>query len=439
MSGPLAAFVTLDLMPMLAGLLASVVCAILGSLLVLRRESLMGDAISHAVLPGLVIAFLLAGTRNTGAMFLGAAGAGVATAALIELVRKSARVEPGAAMGVIFSVLFALGVLLIEQAAARNVDLDASCVLYGQIETLFWLPPAEAPAWSGAWLASIPRQVWTLGGMLALTLLFVGALDKELRAVCFDPAHASSQGIPPGAMHLLMMVLVAGATVAAFEAVGSILVIAMLIVPAATARLLTDRYARQLALSVAIASFNAVAGYACGAWLAERLGLGPVNIAGSITVVSGLVFVGSALASPRHGVLPGLVRRHRLNRSIALDDLLGGLYRAEERAPREAGPGAGAPGPIVRRALRRGLVHRDAGGLGLTPRGREAARGLIRRHRLWEDFLHHEAGLAPDHVHEAAEWLEHLEISPKPGANEPELDPHGRPIPPSDGASGRES
>jgi manganese/zinc/iron transport system permease protein len=434
MSGPFAGFATLDLMPLLAGLLASVVCAILGSLLVLRRQSLMVDAISHSVLPGLVIAFLLAGTRNTGAMFLGAAVAGVATAALIELVRKGARVEPGAAMGVIFSVLFALGVLLIEQAAARNVDLDASCVLYGQLETLFWLPPAGAPAWSGAWLASIPRQVWTLGGMLVLALLFVGALYKELRAVGFDPAHASSQGIPPGAMHLLLMVLVAGATVAAFEAVGSILVIAMLIVPAATARLLTDRYGRQFALSVAIAVFNALAGYAGGAWLAEGIGLGPVNIAGSITVVSGLVFAASVLVSPRHGVLPGLIRRRHLNRSIALDDLLGGLYRAEERA---AGGSRGASGPVVRRALRRGLVRQDAGVFGLTPRGREAARGLIRRHRLWEDFLYREAGLAPDHVHEAAERLEHLQIIPKSGDEEPPIDPHGRPIPPSDRAPER--
>lgn len=436
MSGGLSGFVTLDLMPLLAGLLASVVCAILGSLLVLRRQSLMGDAISHAVLPGLVIAFLLAGTRNTGAMFLGAAGAGVATAALIELVRKGARVEPGAAMGVIFSVLFALGVLLIEQAAARNVDLDASCVLYGQLETLFWLPPAGAAAWSGEWLASIPRQIWTLAGMLALALLFVGALYKELRAVCFDPAHASSQGIHPGAMNILLMVLVAGATVASFEAVGSILVIAMLIVPAATARLLTDRYGRQFVTSVAIAAFNAAAGYASGAWLAEGLGFGSVSIAGSITVVSGVVFAGSAMLSPRHGVVPDLIRRRRLNRSIALDDLLGGLYRAEERAAGAVGAAGGASGAIIRRAVRRGLVHQEAGGLGLTARGREAARGLIRRHRLWEDFLHREAGLASDHVHEAAERLEHLEITPIPGGDEPVLDPHGRPIPPPEGVPG---
>ena len=129
----------LDLFPLLAGTLASVGCGLLGNFLVLRRLSLMGDAISHSVLPGLVIAFLIASSRSPLVMFLGAAIAGVATVVLVELVKKLGRVEPGAAMGVVFSILFAAGVLLIEQAAADLVDLDAECVLHGQLELLWWV------------------------------------------------------------------------------------------------------------------------------------------------------------------------------------------------------------------------------------------------------------------------------------------------------------
>ena len=151
----------LDLFPLLAGTLAAVTCGLLGNFLVLRRLSLMGDAISHSVLPGLVVAFLITSTRSPLVMLLGAALAGVATVVLVEMVKKLGRVEPGAAMGVVFSVLFALGVLLIEQAAARHVDLDADCVLHGQLETLIWYdaPASLAGLFQWSTLAATPRQV----------------------------------------------------------------------------------------------------------------------------------------------------------------------------------------------------------------------------------------------------------------------------------------
>ncbi|MEM1097545.1 MAG: metal ABC transporter permease [Planctomycetota bacterium] len=425
----------LDLFPLAAAVLAVVTCGLLGNFLLLRRQSLMGDAISHAVLPGLVIAFLVTTSRSPLLMFVGASAAGVLTVVLIELVKKLGRVEPGAAMGVVFSVMFALGVLLIEMAAARHVDLDADCVLYGQLETLAWFeaPLTIAGLWSWNTVEAIPRQVWLLLAVCGMSIVFVAAVFKELRIAAFDPGLASSQGIPSGVMHYVLMVFVAAATVASFEAVGSILVIAMLIAPAATARLLTDRLGAQVAVSLAAAVACAVIGYfgatAVPAWFEAP----SVSAAGSITVVAGVGVAAAALLSPSHGLVFRTWRRRRLARAAALDDLLTTLMRFGERGQREVGldelEALGLPptATTIRRALREGFVDEAGPRLALTEAGRRRAVVVLRNHRLWESYLVEDAGLATDHVHEPAHRFEHLPIDP-PG--DADLDPHGRAIPP---------
>ncbi len=437
MSGAVHGFISLDLFPLLAGTLAALSCGLLGNFLVLRRLSLMGDAISHSVLPGLVIAFLVAGTRNSLPMFAGAAIAGIATVVLVEVVKKLGRVEPGAAMGVVFSVLFALGVLLIEQAAARSVDLDADCVLHGQLETLFWFPPADWGALlSVETLREVPRQVTTLAAMLAASVAFVAIFFKELRLAAFDPSLATAQGFNATAMHYALMVLVAAATVASFEAVGSILVIAMLICPAATARLVTDRLLPQILASAAFAVIAGVGGYFAATWIPERLGHDAVNAAGSMTLVAGALVAAAAVLSPRHGVLARVVRRRRMGRDVAMEDLLAALHRLAEGG--EADPSDRRLAEVMpRRSVRglaaaaaRGLVERSDGTVSLTPSGRDAAADVIRRHRLWESYLVDEAGLAADHVHDTAAQLEHLRLRPPADAA---TDPHGRDIPPPPG------
>ena len=415
----------LDLFPLLASTLAAVTCGLLGNFLVLRRLSLMGDAISHSVLPGLVIAFLVASSRSPLVMFTGAAVAGVATVILVELVKKLGRVEPGAAMGVVFSVLFALGVLLLEEAAADAVDLDADCVLHGQLEMLAWYgaPAGWSELWSADTLEAVPRQVTTLAAACALAALFVTLLFKELRIAAFDPALATTQGYHAGFLHYLLMISVAGATVASFEAVGSILVIAMLICPAATARLLTDRLRTQIALSAALAAAAGVLGYAAATWLPGLFGKDSVNAAGMMAVVAGALLAVAVVAAPGRGVIATALRRRGIARSIERDDALARLYRAGE-----AGQAAIPIPPRAQRTLgRRGLVEPAAGGVRLTPEGERAAADLVRRHRLWETYLVERAGLAADHVHPVAEQLEHLDaVRPERGET---TDPHGRPIP----------
>ena len=210
-----------------AGVLSAVACALVGNFLVLRRMSMLGDAISHAVLPGLAAAFLITGSRDSLGMFLGAAVVGVLTAVLTEWIRGFGKVDEGAAMGVVFTGLFALGLIMIVQAADR-VDLDPSCVLYGAIEAT----PLDRINVFGY---DVPRVVVTLSAVLVVNLLAVVLFFKELKISAFDPALAKSLGINATLMHYLLMTLVAVTAVASFESVGNILVVAMFVVPPAAA------------------------------------------------------------------------------------------------------------------------------------------------------------------------------------------------------------
>jgi manganese/zinc/iron transport system permease protein len=305
-----SSFLQIDLPALLAAVLATVTCALLGNFLVLRRQSLMGDAVSHAVLPGIVLGFLVAGSRATWPMFAGATVAAVAASVLIELVRRFGRVESGAAMGVVFSVFFALGVLLIEQAAAHAVDLDAECVLYGQLEDILWLAPTGwASLLEPAVWAEMPREVVTLAAVALICGLAVTLFYKELKITSFDPELATTLGIPAGTFNIGLMLLVGMVAVAAFEAVGSILVIAMFICPAAAARLLTDRLAVQIGLSLLIAAASAVSGYVLAAFGPFWLG-GDSSLAasGMIAVMTGVALAAAVLLGPRYGVL---ARRRR--------------------------------------------------------------------------------------------------------------------------------
>lgn len=447
MSPAMSTFISLDLPAMLAGTLAALVCALLGSFLVLRRQALMGDAISHAVLPGIVLGFFVANSRHTLPIFLGAGASALITVLMINALRRIARVEAGAAMGVSFSIMFALGVLLIEQSSARGVDLDAECVLYGQLEYVNWYPPASWDEfWTWATFRDAPRQVVVLLGATLVALAFIGLFYKELRITTFDPAHATAIGISSGVMGGLLMTLVAGATVAAFEAVGSILVIAMLITPPATARLLTDRFGMQIFLSAVLAILTGVGGYLIGAFGLELLGFEgrALNVAGTMTVLALVLLTLAIVFAPTHGVLAGALRRRALATQIARDDLLGLLYRVEESGAGEpVTPGdltramRGAPRAraAIRRLRRDALITADAGRVSLTPAGRAAASRVVRSHRLWESWLVDRLGLRPDHVHETAERLEHLRTDGRrlqPDDLEVSTDPHERPIPDDD-------
>lgn len=297
---------TFDTWIVVVGSLAALACALLGNFLVLRRMSMMGDAISHAVLPGLAIAFIVTGARASFTMFLGAAIVGVLTAVFTQWISRFGNVDRGASMGIVFTTLFAIGLILIVQAA-DHVDLDPGCVLYGAIE-LTPLDVVWRPELFGQVL-DVPRAALVLAGVTVLNLLFVILFFKELRIASFDPELATTLGINANLMHYLLMTLVAITTVAAFEAVGSIIVIAMLIAPAAAAHLLTDRLSVMLVLSALLAILAAGLGHLSALVVPGWFGFSGTSTSGMMAVMSGVIFALVLLLAPRYGILVRQISR----------------------------------------------------------------------------------------------------------------------------------
>ena len=293
-------FVALSLPPLLIGIFAAVACALPGNFLLLRRQALIGDAISHVVLPGIVLAFLVTGTISAWPMMLGAGAAALVTVVLIEVIRRLGRIEPGAAMGVVFTAMFAGGVLLLEQSDTSDVHLDVQHALYGNLESLIWL---DATGWGSLLdpvaLAGLPPEL----GRMALTLLFVALFTavfwRPLKLTTFDEGFARTLGLPAGALGLALVIVAAIAAVAAFDAVGSIIVIAMFICPPAAARLMTNQLERQIGWSVGFAVLSAVLGYVLAGYGPLWLGFdNAVSAAGMIATVSGLILGVAAVFGP---------------------------------------------------------------------------------------------------------------------------------------------
>lgn len=295
-----AEFVQLSLTPLLIGTLAAIACALPGNFLILRRQALIGDAISHVVLPGIVAAFLITGTVSTWPMFFGAAGAAIVAVILIEAIKRIGRIEPGAAMGVVFTSLFAAGVLLLEQSDTSGVHLDVEHALYGNLESLIWF---AADDWSSlidpAALAELPPELFRMAGAAAIIALLMLLFWRPLKLSTFDEAFARTMGLPTVAISLGLVIVAAVAAVAAFDAVGSIIVIAMFICPPAAARLMTNRLERQVLWSTAFSALSAILGYVLAGygplWLG---GEHAVSAAGMIATVSGLILALAALIGP---------------------------------------------------------------------------------------------------------------------------------------------
>jgi manganese/zinc/iron transport system permease protein len=298
-------FVALDLVPLAAAMLACLACGLIGNLLLLTRQSLLGDAVSHAVLPGIVLAFLLTGSRDALPMLAGAVLAAFAAALLVGLLLRAARLPPQAAMGIVFTGFFAAGVVLLEAGVGRQVHLDLDHVLLGQLEALVW--PA-ASGWHslldpGA-LSALPPEILLIGGVALAVPLLLALLWKELRLLAFDPDFAAVSGFAPRALSALLLAVLAVACVAAFWAVGAILAIAALVAPAAAARLLTRSYRGQVLASAAVAL---------------AMGAGGVLLAGAIPALAGWEFglSASGMVAALGGALvagAALLRRARESR-----------------------------------------------------------------------------------------------------------------------------
>ncbi|SPH22882.1 Manganese transport system membrane protein MntB [Ascidiaceihabitans donghaensis] len=298
MSG--AEFVPLSLTPMLIGIFVAMACALPGNFLLLRRQALIGDAISHVVLPGIVVAFLLSGMVAALPMLLGAAAAAVIAVAAIEAIQRLGKIEPGAAMGVVFTTMFAGGVLLLEQSDTSSVHLDVEHALFGNLESLIWL---DALGWSSLLdldaLSGLPVELPRMAGTLVLVGLFIGVFWRPLKISTFDEGFAQTIGMRTRPLGLALVVVSAIAAVAAFDAVGSIIVIAMFICPPAAARMMTNRLETQVAWSMLFALLAAVAGYVLAGYGPLWLGFdASVSAAGMIATMSGVNLALAAILGP---------------------------------------------------------------------------------------------------------------------------------------------
>ena len=460
LSQKIASWSSLDTWIVLSAALAGMACAIPGNYLLLRRQSMMGDALSHTSLLGIVLAFLLSGwlfsqtepndvggrfTEAAGwMMFAGAIVIGILAAVLAEAIQKLGRVEATAALGVVFTTMFATGLLLMRTVDKAHVDVD--CVLYGSLFDMV-LNTTEIAG------REVPRAVVANGAMVLINLCLVAVFFKELTISTFDAELATALGISAAAINYVLMAVTAATIVAVFESVGSIIVIAMLVVPAATAFLLTSRLERMIPLSLIIAGLSALIGHALAisvpSVLFSRLGFENVpdaSTTGMMAATSGGLFFLALLFAPRQGILSRLVQKTRLNLRVASDDLLGLLYRMEEleldaetrEAPALLARQLGYKRLITRLAVGRLMLQQMLakinGEYHLTPLGKERARGLVRGHRLWESYMAQHFQLSDERLHKSAHRIEHylgpdLRSDLASELESPTEDPHGRSIP----------
>ena len=304
-------------------LIASIVaiaCAIPGTFLVLRKMALISDAISHSILPGLVLGFFITHDLNSPLLIIMAALSGVVTVILVEFIQKTKLVKEDTAIGLVFPVLFSIGVIMIAKNA-NDVHLDTDAILLGELA----FAPFDRFLVDGSDLG--PKSLWIIGTILLITIGLLFAFFKELKISTFDAGLATALGFSPIMIHYGLMSVASITIVGSFDAVGAILVVALMIAPAATAYLLTDNLKKMLGLSVVFGVFSAISGY----WLAHWL---DASISGSMTTVLGIVFLTVYLFAPKRGLISVLYRNKQQQIEVSLLTFLLHLNNHQEISER---------------------------------------------------------------------------------------------------------
>lgn len=269
--------------------LTAIATTLPGVFLVLRGVALMSDAISHAILPGIVLMFFLVGNLESPLLILGAALAGLATVLITEKIIASKRLKKDSAIGIVFPLFFSIGIILISMYA-RNVHLDMDMVLLGE---LAFAPFNRLEFYGNDWG---PRALWSMGSIALLNAFFIISCYKELKLSTFDPELSRMLGFTPIYMYYALMTLTSITAVGAFNVVGSIVVVALMITPPATAYLLTNRLHNMICCSVGLGIASSIGGY----WLSHLLN---VSIAGAIATMSGILFLIALLFAPEKGLI----------------------------------------------------------------------------------------------------------------------------------------
>ena len=401
---------------LIASSMVGVTCGLLGSFIVLRNMALIGDALAHAILPGVVVAFSIIGMSTVG-FFIGSVTAGLLTAALITWIQGNVNTKNDAAIGIVFTTMFALGVIGISAANRRpGVHLDLKDFLFGTT------------------LGISNEDIYLLLGIGIYVIFSVVVFYRYLFATTFQPVIAKTMGISIRAIHYFLMLILSFVIVASLKAVGIILVVAMLITPASTALLLSNKLQKVLIISVLLGFSSAVTGMI----LAIQFDTTPGPM---MAVVAAFFYFLAVFFSPIKGLVFKSIRNKKLRSKIYLEDTLKQAFRLQQKGnltfknlQEKLGYNTNLLKNNLSKMAKQNIVQLSPELL-LTQSGQDQANKLVRAHRLWETYLVNEMGLSAEQIHEDAEKYEHLltedmldEVDAKLGF--PKEDPHGSPIPP---------
>ena len=404
---------------LIASTMVGITCGILGAFIVLRNMSLIGDALSHAILPGVVVAFVILG-YNTFGFFFGSVVAGLLSAVAITWIQHNIKTKNDAVIGIVFTAMFSIGVIGISSISRTGVHLDLKDFLFGNV------------------LGDGDDDLIMTGAVMILVVLSIVIFYRYLFASTFQPTIASTMGIPVKWMHYYLMLLLSFAVVAAMQTVGVILVVAMLITPASTALLLRDRLPSVLILSGLIGFISSLAGLVIS--ILYEMPPGP-----AIAVTATVFYLLAAMLSPEKGLMGRWFRHKQQERKIKLEDILKEAFKMsfsqnvdKHALSKKLGDSPSRIQRLISILSSQKLIQSNtAGGIQLTEAGNDQANKLIRAHRLWESYLVNEMGMDASQIHPEAEKYEHLltseqvdEVDKRLGY--PPLDPHGSPIPSRD-------
>lgn len=398
----------------IASTLVGVMCGVLGSFIVLRNMSLIGDALAHAILPGVVFAFMIVGYSALG-FFTGAVIAGLLTAVGITWIQQNIHTKNDAAIGIVFTAMFSIGVMGISWISRNEgVHLDLKDFLFGNI------------------LGVANEDLYLTAGVAVYVIISIIVFYRYLFVSTFQPVIAQTMGISVQMVHYFLMLLLSFAVVASLQTVGVILVVAMLITPSSTALLLSNRLHWVIFLSGIIGMISAILGlFFSILWETTP---GP-----AMAVTATLIYLLTAFLAPNRGLLARYIQKRNHHKRIRLEDTLKQAFRLQEDGQLQAEHLVGRVGLSKRktqqnlsRLRKKGFINSTK--LELTEKGNEEAQRLVRAHRLWETYLAHKIGLNVEQIHDAAEKYEHLltdeildELDQELGY--PMQDPHGSPIP----------
>jgi manganese/zinc/iron transport system permease protein len=404
--------------------LLSVSSSVIGTFAFLRKKSLAGDAVSHAVLPGVCLSFLFTGEKNMGLLMVGAFISGWLSLWVVDQITKRSKLKEDTAIGLVLSVFFGLGIVLLtyiqHQGNASQSGLDS--FLFGKAAVL------------------MPEDVWLFGSVAVLLILMVYLFYKEFKLYCFDPSFAKSIGLSVTKLEYLLTGLMVMAIVLGIQSVGVVLMAALLITPAAIARFWTNKLERMLFLAVLFSVVAGIAG-AYVSFIAPRMPTGPWVV----LVLSGMAMF-SFMISPEKGIVFRMFQQYRAKRIISEENLLKAMYQLGERDQvfdrkytldeifQKRSYKAHYMSRVLNRLKRQGFVLWIDNRAVLTKDGVKKGSLITRRHRLWESYLTEVVNIAPDHVHEDADVMEHLiteelETRLVEQLKDPSKDPHQSDIP----------